>query len=75
MRKKKQKLVNSSIEEFQIFSISISMYHTPTHTSEHNTEQTDTIDLSTTLVERRKRLHNLANEINNWEDESTPNKQ
>jgi hypothetical protein len=28
-------------------------------------------DLSITLLERRKRLHELANEINNWEDEST----
>ena len=26
-------------------------------------------DLSITLVERRKRLHVLATEINNWEDE------
>lgn len=28
-------------------------------------------DLSITLVERRKRLHVLATEINNWEDEAT----
>ena len=27
-------------------------------------------DLSTTLIERRKRLHVLATEINKWEDES-----
>ena len=27
-------------------------------------------DLSITLVERRKRLHELATEINKWEDES-----
>lgn len=27
-------------------------------------------DLSITLLERRKRLHVLATEINNWEDEA-----
>ena len=31
----------------------------------------DMDELSTTLIERRKRLHELANEINQWEDEST----
>ena len=31
-------------------------------------------ELSTTLVERRKRLHILANEINNWEDEPITHK-
>ena len=29
------------------------------------------IDLSMTLVERRRRLHELADEINQWQDEST----
>ncbi len=28
-------------------------------------------DLSITLLERRKRLHVLATEINNWEDQET----
>jgi hypothetical protein len=28
-------------------------------------------DLSVTLLERRKRLHELANEINKWENESS----
>ena len=28
-------------------------------------------DLSITLLERRKRLHVLATEINNWENESS----
>lgn len=28
-------------------------------------------DLSMTLLERRKRLHILATEINNWEDQET----
>ena len=28
-------------------------------------------DLSATLLERRKRLHELATEINQWEDESS----
>lgn len=41
---------------------------------QNETDHLTDIDLSATLVERRKRLHNLANEINNWEDESTPNK-
>jgi hypothetical protein len=31
-------------------------------------------DLSITLVERRKRLHELATEINLWEDESNNKK-
>lgn len=31
----------------------------------------DMDELSMTLIERRKRLHELANEINQWEDEST----
>jgi hypothetical protein len=30
-------------------------------------------ELSITLLERRKRLHNLATEINQWEDESIIN--
>ena len=39
-----------------------------------NEENNCETELSTTLVERRKRLHILANEINNWEDESTAHK-
>jgi hypothetical protein len=41
---------------------------------DNNDENNCETELSTTLVERRKRLHILANEINNWEDESTVHK-
>lgn len=34
-------------------------------------EQNESNELSMTLVERRRRLHELASEINQWEDEST----
>ena len=34
------------------------------------TEVSNDDDLSITLLERRKRLHELATEINKWEDES-----
>lgn len=36
-------------------------------------QQVEADDLSITLVERRKRLHVLATEINNWEDQETKN--
>ena len=32
-------------------------------------EQNESNELSMTLVERRRRLHELASEINQWEDE------
>ena len=37
--------------------------------NENNIDNDD--ELSTTLLERRKRLHDLATEINKWEDESS----
>lgn len=40
--------------------------------SEVNSEEQQE-DLSITLLERRKRLHVLATEINNWENEASPN--
>jgi hypothetical protein len=59
-----------SSKETKIKSFNNNKQATLNINDENNTE----IDLSTTLVERRKRLHNLANEINNWEDEPTPHK-
>lgn len=35
-----------------------------------NVNSNEQEDLSITLIERRKRLHDLANEINRWEDDS-----
>lgn len=35
-----------------------------------NVNSNEQEDLSITLIERRKRLHELANEINRWEDDS-----
>ena len=35
-----------------------------------NVADDDGDELSMTLLERRKRLHELASEINQWEDES-----
>lgn len=37
----------------------------------HHHNQLDMDELSVTLIERRKRLHELASEINQWEDEET----
>jgi hypothetical protein len=36
-----------------------------------NVNSNEQEDLSITLIERRKRLHELANEINRWEDDSS----
>ena len=36
-----------------------------------NNKNATTEELSTTLIERRKRFHELASEINQWEDEAT----
>jgi hypothetical protein len=42
-----------------------------THNLKKNNNKNATEELSTTLIERRKRFHELASEINQWEDEAT----
>jgi chromosome segregation ATPase len=40
--------------------------------NQYNQLSDENNELSMTLVERRRRLHELADEINQWEDQETP---
>ena len=42
--------------------------------SKNINDNKETADLSITLIERRKRLHELATEINQWEEEASSKK-